>query len=179
MTRATHITAVLIAALAATTLAGTANAASTSPESDDAQVASPNEQGLFELYSTPAPGQVSAMSWSGSLTGWGPGNHESHHWADNDYTEVQFTDCTVSSGTGLSVSVKLWQAIPFNLDKDMGNKTFANCFNGYSASSRGAWNAYYADGDNRYFTLPAINGSSTIRTTVSVRQVYVDTTAAD
>ncbi|GAA3081929.1 hypothetical protein GCM10017562_59110 [Streptomyces roseofulvus] len=182
MTRTMSARAAMIAALAAATLVGTvtsASAASASSSGDDAYVTNPSEQGLIELYSTPDPGQIGPMNWEGSLGGWGPGNFESRHWADNDYTEIQFTGCAVSSGTGTSVTVKLWQAIPFSLDKDMGNKTFTNCFNGASYTSRGEWNAHYDNGDNRYFTIPAINGSGTIRTTVSVSKVYVDTSLAD
>ncbi|MFH9742112.1 hypothetical protein ACH4MA_31030 [Streptomyces roseolus] len=182
MTRTTHLRAALTAALAAAALVGTvtsANAESVPPQSGDAYVANPGEQGLVELYSAPDPGQMGPMNWEGRLGGWGPGNFESRHWADNDYTEIQFTGCSVSSGTGTSVSVKLWQAIPFNLDKDMGNNTLTYCFGGPNNTSRGEWNAYYSGGDNRYFTIPMINGSSTIRTTVSVQKVYVDTTAAD
>ncbi|MEU3689464.1 hypothetical protein [Streptomyces narbonensis] len=182
MTRTTRMRAVLIAALAATTLVGTvtsANAKDVQSKSSDANVTNPNERGLFELYSTPESGQIGPMNWDGPLGGWAPGNFESRHWADNDYTEIQFTGCSVSSGTGTSVTVKLWQAIPFSLDKDMGNKTFTNCFNGATSTSRGEWNVHYDNGDDRYFTIPAINGSGTIRTTVSVKKVYVDTSLAD
>ncbi|MFC9591335.1 hypothetical protein ACFTUC_16295 [Streptomyces sp. NPDC056944] len=182
MTRTTNMRAMVIAALAATTLVGTtasANAEDAQPGSGDAYVTNPNEQGLFELYSTPEPGQIGPMNWDGAIGGWAPGSFESRHWADNDYTEIQFTGCTVASGSGTSVTVKLWQAIPFSLDKDMGNNTLTNCFKGATYTSRGEWNVHYANGDNRYFTIPAINGSGTIRTTVSVKKVYVDTSLAD
>ena len=79
MTRTSHVRAVLIAALAATTLVGTitsANAKGTQPESSDAYVANPNDPGLIELYSTPEPGQIGPMSWEGPLGGWGPGSFE-------------------------------------------------------------------------------------------------------
>ncbi|MET9372825.1 hypothetical protein ABZX98_01530 [Streptomyces sp. NPDC002992] len=81
--------------------------------------------------------------------------------------------------TGQSVGVKLWQAVPYSLDKDMGMKTFTWCFKGANNTSRGEWNAYYTNGDQRYFTTPELNGSSSTRATVSVREVFVDTSAAD
>lgn len=76
-----------------------------------------------------------------------------------------------------SVGVKLWQAIPFDYDKDMGGKTFTACYNG--GTSHGEWDQYYNGGDNRYFTISHINGSVYTQGLVSVDKVYVDTTKAD
>ncbi|MEV4944039.1 hypothetical protein [Streptomyces zaomyceticus] len=182
MTRTTQLRAVLIAALAATTLVGTitsANAKGAQPENGDAYVANSNDPGLIELYSTPKPGQMVPMNWAGPLGGWGAGSHESRHWADNDYTEIQFIGCTMDGAVGKSAHVNLWQAIPFNLDKDMGMQPYYNCFTGPTASTRAYWNAYYANGDNRYFTIPLLNGQAVPYVTVSVDRVYVDTTLAD
>ncbi|MFM9612636.1 hypothetical protein [Streptomyces niveiscabiei] len=61
----------------------------------------------------------------------------------------------------------------------MGTKTFTNCFNGSNSTSSGEWNVHYDGGDNRYFTVAHLNGSDSTRAVVSVRKVYVDTTAAD
>ncbi|MFB7356680.1 hypothetical protein [Streptomyces gardneri] len=182
MTRTRKVRAALIAALAATTLVGTitsANAEGTPPENGDAYVANPNDQGLIELYSNPEPGQLAPMNWDGAIGGWGPGSFESRHWDDNDYTEIQFIGCTMFGATGKSAGVKLWQAIPFNLDKDMGMQNYYNCFTGPNASTRAYWNAYYANGDKRYFTIPQLNGSQYTRATISVKRVYVDTALAD
>ncbi|MFJ7423729.1 hypothetical protein ACIQXD_34765 [Streptomyces uncialis] len=175
--------AALITALATVTLAGTAsvaNANGATPTIEDAHIFNPNEAGLFELQAPePAGGGVQPQNFTSSLINWAPGAHESRHWADNDYTEIQFTDCTVTSGPGTSVDVRLRQAIPFSLDKDMGSKRFTNCFKGDNKTSRGEWDANYSNGDNRYFTVPRINGSESTRTNLNVRKVYVDTTKAD
>ncbi|MEV7673469.1 hypothetical protein [Streptomyces sp. NPDC088752] len=182
MTRTTPVRALLIAALAAATLVGTvtsANAESAQPANGDAYVANPNDPGLIELYSAPEPGQMGPMNWDGAIGSWAPGSFESRHWDDNDYTEVRFVGCVVDQGGGKSAGVKLWQAIPFSLDKDMGTQTYYNCFTGPSASTLAWWNVHYEDGDQRYFTIPQINGSTTIRATMSVKKVYVDTTLAD
>lgn len=177
-----HLRSVLIAALAGTTIVGTitsANAEGTRLQSSDAPVTNPNEQGLIELYSTPDPGQVTPMSWEGSLGGWAPGNNESRHWDDNDYTEIIFTGCTMFGAVGKSAGVKLWQSIPFSFDKDMGTQTFYNCFNSPTSSTRAWWNVHHEGGDKRYFTIPQLNGSIYTRATVSVKTVYVDTDLAD
>ncbi|MFF7000009.1 hypothetical protein ACFY93_34500 [Streptomyces sp. NPDC008313] len=171
----------LIAVMTVATLGGGVASASAdgAPTDDDAYTSfNPNETGLFELYGdSSAGGQIHPYNWSGDLSAWGPGNKESHHWADNDYTEVRFTGCTMAGTTGRSVSVKLWQAIPFGRDKDVGTKTFTACFGG--GTSQGEWNVHYEGGDNRYFTLPQLNGSEYTRAQVSVRKIYVDTTKAD
>ncbi|GGT20281.1 hypothetical protein GCM10010222_72830 [Streptomyces tanashiensis] len=182
MTRTTQRCAVLIAALVATTLVGTITSASakgTQPKSRDSYVTNPNDPGLIELYSAPEPGQIGPMNWDGAIGGWGPGNFESRHWADNDYTEIQFIGCSLDVGGGKSAGVKLWQAIPFNLDADMGMQTYYNCFTGPDASTRAYWNGYYAGGDNRYFTIPQLNGSIYTRAHLYVKRVYVDTALAD
>lgn len=182
MTRTMRLRSVLTATLVVTTLVGaitSASALGAQPESRDAHAANSGDPGLIELYSTPEPGQMGPMNWDGAIGGWGPGSFESRHWDDNEYTEVQFIGCAVDQGGGKSAGVKLWQAIPFNLDKDMGMQTYYNCFTGPDASTRAWWNVYYANGDQRYFTIPQINGSAIIRATMSVKRVYVDTTLAD
>ncbi len=182
MTRTMRLRSVLTTALAATALVGaitSASAQGAQPESRDAHVANSSDPGLIELYSTPEPGQIGPMNWDGAIGGWGPGSFESRHWDDNDYTEIQFIGCTMFGATGKSAGVKLWQAIPFNLDKDMGMQTYYNCFTGPDASTRAYWNAYYANGDQRYFTIPQLNGSEYTRATISVKRVYVDTALAD
>lgn len=175
-----HIRSGLIAVFTAVALTGTAVSASaddSTPPSDDAYTFNPNEAGLIQLYGEAEPGTVQPMNFESSMSDWKPGNKESRHWADNDYTEIQFTGCSVSGPGGSSVTVKLWQAIPFAQDKDMGDKTFTACFNG--GTSRGEWSAHYDGGDNRYFTIPKINGSTSITGSLSVSKVYVDTTKAD
>ncbi|MFJ3768158.1 hypothetical protein ACIPQJ_17445 [Streptomyces sp. NPDC090082] len=182
MTRTMRLRSVLISALAVTALVGTitsADAKGPQSKSSGAYVANPNDSGLIELYTTPEPGQMGPMNWDGIIGGWGPGNFESRHWDDNQYTEIQFIGCWLDQGGGKSAGVKLWQAIPFNLDKDMGTQTYYNCFTGPDASTRAWWDVYYANGDQRYFTIPQLNGSTTIRATLSVKRVYVDTTKAD
>lgn len=76
--------------------------------------------------SPPGDGGVQPRNFTSGLINWAPGSHESRPWSDNDYTEVQFTDCTVTSGPGNSFDVKLWQAVPFAQNKGMGAKTFTN-----------------------------------------------------
>ncbi|MBV1940533.1 hypothetical protein KUF83_28765 [Streptomyces sp. BV286] len=177
------IRAALTAAVVTAALTGTVTVASadaTASASDDAHTFNPNEAGLFELQA-PAPdsGMVQPMNFTSSLSGWAPGSKESRHWADNDYTEIQFTGCTMDGATGRSVGVKLWQAIPLGRDKDMGMKTFTNCFTGSNETSKGEWSGHYNDGDNRYFTIPELNGADFTHAKVSVRTVYVDTSKAD
>ncbi|MFC8091967.1 hypothetical protein [Streptomyces sp. NPDC057301] len=148
---------------------------------EDAHTFNPAEEGLFELQApSDSSGGIQTRNFTSSLSGWAPGTiKESRHWADNDYTEIQFTGCTMIGAAGHSVGVKLWQAIPFGQDKDMGVKTFTNCFKGSNDTSKGAWNVHYNGGDNRYFTIAELNGSQYTRAHVSVKKVYVDTTAAD
>ncbi|MEU2507916.1 hypothetical protein ABZ621_24820 [Streptomyces sp. NPDC007863] len=172
----------LIAALAAATLSGVTTAAHADtprPDGSDLYTIKPNEEGMFPLYSTPEPGQVQPLNWDGWLTGWGPGNNESRHWDDNDYTEVLFTGCTSEGEPVSSLMLKLWQEIPYSLDKDLGVNTLTGCFRGPSYTSQGVWNTHIDGGTKRYFTIPALNGSIYTRATVSVDKVYVDTTAAD
>ncbi|MFJ6659829.1 hypothetical protein ACIQNG_26260 [Streptomyces sp. NPDC091377] len=168
----------LTAALTGTVAIASADGAA--PVSDDAHIFNPNEEGLFELQ---APDEGNGGAWARNFTselkGWGSGSHESRHWADNDYTEIQFTTCEMIGAAGKSVGVKLWQAIPFNQDKDMGVKTFTNCFTGPGKTSKGEWNAHYSSGDNRYFTIDHLNGSQTARLVINVKKVYVDTSKAD
>ncbi|WP_306188770.1 MULTISPECIES: hypothetical protein [unclassified Streptomyces] len=172
----------LIAAVAAAALTGTVTAASAddgATSSDDAYTFNGGEEGLFQLYGPPEPGRMQPRNFTSYLSGWAPGDKESRHWADNDYTEIQFTGCSLVGASSVSAGVKLWQAIPFSRDKDMGMKTFTNCFKGSSYTSRGEWNAHYTDGDNRYFTIPALDGSIYTKANLNVSKVYVDTTAAD
>ncbi len=173
----------LIAAVAAAVLTGTVSVASAddaAPASKDAYTFNANEEGLFQLRA-PASGSGLAQTrnFTSELIGWAPGSKESRHWADNDYTQVQFTGCSLDNGPSLSADVKLWQAIPFGRDKDMGSKTFTNCFKGSNETSSGEWSAHYDDGDNRYFTVPKLNGSEFTRAHLNVKKVYVDTTKAD
>ncbi|MFE9457125.1 hypothetical protein [Streptomyces californicus] len=175
-----HIYAGLGVALAAGLMAVTASSATAdSPSgSEDAYTFNPNEAGLMRLYGEPDPGAaVQPMNFTSELKNWKPSSKESRHWADNDYTEVQFTGCRVKPTGGKSVTVRLFQAIPFSRDKDMGDKTFTACFNG--GTSRGEWDVHYDGGDNRYFTIPKVNGSGSIEGSLEVDKVYVDTTKAD
>ncbi|WP_371096903.1 MULTISPECIES: hypothetical protein [Streptomyces] len=177
-----QIHAGLIAAVAAAALTGTmtvATADDTAPVSEDAHTFNPNEEGLFELQAPADEGGIQPRNFTSSLTGWAPGSKESRHWPDNDYTEIQFTTCEMIGAGGKSVGVKLWQAVPFAYDKDMGVKTFTNCFTGSGKTSKGEWNAHYDGGDNRYFTIAHLNGSGTVHAAVNVDKVYVDTTMAD
>ncbi|MGC3000677.1 hypothetical protein ACPF8X_20540 [Streptomyces sp. G35A] len=178
-----QIRAGLIAAVTAAALTGTVTAATaddTAPVSEDAHTFNPNEEGLFELQA-PADdnGGIQVRNFTSELNGWAPGSKESRHWADNDYTEIQFTTCEMIGAAGKSVGVKLWQGIPFSQDKDMGTKTFTNCFTGPGKTSKGEWNAHYDNGDNRYFTIAHLNGSESTRAVINVEKVYVDTTKAD
>ncbi|MFD3332421.1 hypothetical protein ACFWV1_07175 [Streptomyces sp. NPDC058700] len=172
----------LAAVLTVTALVGaitSASAQGAQPESRNTHVVNSSDPGLIELYSTPEPGQIGPMNWDGAIGAWGPGNFESRHWADNDYTEIQFIGCTMSGAVGKSAHVNLWHEIPFNLDKDMGMQPYYNCFTGPDASTRAYWNGYYANGDQRYFTIPLLNGSEYTRATISVKRVYVDTALGD
>ncbi|MFH8471646.1 hypothetical protein [Streptomyces sp. NPDC018000] len=157
-----------------------ATADDTAPVSEGAHTFNPDEEGLFELQA-PADdeGGTQPQNFTSSLTGWAPGSKESLHWADNDYTEIQFTTCEMIGAGGGSVGVKLWQAIPFAQDKDMDTKTFTNCFTGSGKTSKGEWNAHYDGGDNQYFTIAHLNGSVYTRAVVNVDKGYVDTTKAD
>ncbi|MFI8928122.1 hypothetical protein ACIG3E_10670 [Streptomyces sp. NPDC053474] len=184
----TRTSAVLIGTLTATTLFTAAATADTADDSvpvadaagvvDDASTVSLEEEGLFELQA-PDDGEVHTQNFSSSVNGWVPGSKESRHWADNDYTEIKFTGCTMTEATGRSLDVQLHQAIPFGLDKSIGSKRFSNCFKGSSKTSRGEWDAHYSNGDNRYFTIPKHNGSEYQHTHVSVKKVYVDVSKAD
>ncbi|OLO30361.1 hypothetical protein PZ61_0207415 [Streptomyces sp. MNU77] len=158
-------------------VAATSARADSAPTGEDAHTFNPNEAGLIRLYGDPEPGTMQAMNFTSYMKGWKPGSKESSHRADNDYTEIQFTGCSVNPTGGSSVTVRLRQAIPFSQDKSMGDKTFTACFNG--GTSKGEWSAHYDGGDNRYFTIPKINGSTSIEGSLDVAKVYVDTSKAD
>ncbi|MFD5702824.1 hypothetical protein [Streptomyces lasiicapitis] len=125
----TRTSAVLVTALAASTLfTSVATADDTNPAgdaveiADDAGTVSLDEEGLFELQ---APDdEVQARNFTSSINGWVPGSKESRHWSDNDYTEIKFTNCALIGATGKSLDVTLWQAIPFGLDKSVGTRSF-------------------------------------------------------
>ncbi|GGY24174.1 hypothetical protein GCM10010363_00340 [Streptomyces omiyaensis] len=176
--RRTSLIALLtVATLAATT--ASVHADTPRPVDKDLYTIKPDEKGLFPLYPGPEPGQVQALNWDGSLTGWGPGNFESRHWEDNDYTEVLFTGCTYTGATVTSLMLKLWQEVPYSFDKDLGVNTLTGCFRGPGYTSQGVWNVHVDGGTKRYFTIPALNGSVYTKATVSVSRIHVDTTAAD
>ncbi|CAM5319222.1 hypothetical protein STENM223S_10401 [Streptomyces tendae] len=122
-----QVRAGLIAAVTAAALTGTVTVASaddTAPVSEDAHTFNPAEEGLFELQApSDTDGGIQVRNFTSSLSGWAPGSKESRHWADNDYTEVQFTGCTIDGATW-SVGVKLWLVIPFAQDNAVGTKTF-------------------------------------------------------
>ncbi|MWA11159.1 hypothetical protein [Streptomyces sp. BA2] len=174
-----------MSALAATTLlTSVATADDTDPAggsvdiTDDASTVSLDEEGLFELPSSDN-GEIQPRNFSSSIGGWLPGSHESSHWSDNDYTEIKFTNCTLSGAADKSLHVQLHQAIPFSLDKSLGSKRFTNCFEGSGKTSRGEWDTHVSNGDNRYFTIPKHNDSEHSRTSLKVQKVYVDTSKAD
>ncbi|MFF8380842.1 hypothetical protein ACF07V_32430 [Streptomyces sp. NPDC015661] len=172
----------LIATVAAATLLGavpSAHADTHRPVDSDAYTIKPNEKGLFPLYTTPEPGQIQPMNWDGYLSGWAPGNNESRHWEDNQYTEVMFTGCSWEGEPVTSIMLKLWQEIPYSFDADLGVNTLTWCLKGANNTSIGTWNVNVAGGTSRYFTIPALNGSIYTQSRVSVRTVYVDTSAAD
>lgn len=169
-----------MASAAAVTTQGAAYADDTAPAASSdayAQPTSPNEEGAFLYTDSADSGSVSPMNWSGGLTGWGPGNKESRHWPDNDYTEIRFTGCTMQGATGKSVGVQLWQEIPQGFDDSIGTKTYSACFDG--GTSKGEWNVSVSGGTQRYFELPELNGSSSTHALVSVDKIVVDTTKAD
>lgn len=180
----TRTSAVIVAALTASTLFTSVAAADDADPAgdnveivDDAGTVSLDEEGLFELEA-PAEG-VQARNFTSEINGWVPGSKESRHWSDNDYTEVKFTNCSLIGTRGKSLDITLWQAIPFGLDKSVGTKRFSECFKGSGHTSRGEWDAHYSNGDNRYFTIPRHNGSEHIRTYLNVKKVYVDVSKAD
>ncbi|QEV18753.1 hypothetical protein [Streptomyces alboniger] len=176
-----------MSALAATTLlTSAATADDTGPAgdtvdiTDDAGTVSLDEEGLFELPAS-NDGEIQPQNFTSKIVEWKPGNHESSHWSDNDYTEIKFTGCSLEgvSGGGRSLHVQLHQAIPFSLDRSLGSKRFTNCFKGSGKTSRGEWDTHESGGDNRYFTIPKHNDSEYSRTSLDVRKVYVDTSKAD
>lgn len=85
-------------------------------------------------------------------------------------SELMFWTC-YSPAT--SVTVQYHRDISAWPDADYDDKKFTNCFKGYYAESRGEW--HDLPSGEYYFGINAIGSAST----VDVKDVLVDTTAAD
>ena len=100
---------------------------------------------------------------------------ESHRWADESYTEVNFKGCN-NSRLDESVGIQIYQDINNWPDDGYGEKTFTKCFDGGTSTGTESGlppGAYY-------FKIMSVDGyhDSTLYS-VDVSSVSVDTTLAD
>ena len=116
-----------------------------------------------------------SANWTSYISSWTDGN-ESRRWADESYSQVQFTNCFAQYGTTDQVVVKMWQDKPLATDPSYGSKTFTNCFKGSGYTSNGEWTGL-PSGDFYFETDKIAQGGSCCLLNVST--VYVDTTQAD
>jgi hypothetical protein len=98
---------------------------------------------------------------------------QSRRWADESYTEVQFTGCTAEYGSR-KVTVDMREDISNWPDTDYGSATFTNCFNGASYVSDGQWTGL--EQGNYFFDLTKVGDGGGL---LDVKTVYQDTTQAD
>ncbi|MET8538696.1 hypothetical protein ABZV67_45350 [Streptomyces sp. NPDC005065] len=110
-----------------------------------------------------------SANWTSYISSWGNGD-ESRRWADESYSQLQFTGCYVTYGSQ-DVTVAYYRDIPFSTDAKYDSKTFTACFSG--GTSNGEWTGL-ATGDY-YFKATDVGGGGLL----DVNKVYVDTTLAD
>ncbi|MEU0525993.1 hypothetical protein [Streptomyces niveus] len=120
-------------------------------------------------------GGVTIANWSSYMEGVTSG-FESRRWDDVDYTEVRWTGCHTGSWDSFDwAQLEVWQDRSLQPDKNWGQKTATNCFEGPSSVSAGEWTGLAAG--QHYFEICNINGGFTQQ--LWVNNVYVDTTSAD
>ncbi|MGQ4486546.1 hypothetical protein ACN6LM_003378 [Streptomyces sp. SAS_281] len=91
---------------------------------------------------------ASADSWTGHLTGAGPG-YESHRWGDDGgRTNIKFTGCK-DDWNNERVAVQLFKDT-FGPDPYYSSQNFSECFKGSTSTSSGWWEdhgsgSYYFD----------------------------------
>ncbi|MET8446991.1 MULTISPECIES: hypothetical protein [Streptomyces] len=115
-------------------------------------------------------------NWSSYINSWTDGD-TSRTWADESYSQVQFTGCTAQYATTKQVVVQLWDYDALSSNDYYGSKTFTNCFNGASYTSNGEWTGLPTEPDFYFETSKVGQGGSCCL--LNVKSVYVDTTKAD
>lgn len=114
-------------------------------------------------------------NWTSSITA-ASVSFESRRWADELYSQVQFSGCHTDSGVTKSTDVQMWRDISLQPDDSYDNKTFTACFNG--STSNGEWTDLGSGKKDVYFQIMKIGGS-TFGPQLTVNSVSVDTTKAD
>ncbi|MFG1811196.1 hypothetical protein [Streptomyces sp. NPDC049040] len=118
-------------------------------------------------------------NWTSSITNGSPG-FESRRWDDQQYSQVQFTDCVMYDTIAApeSVDVQMWRDISLAPDDSYDNKVFTACFGG--GTSNGEWTDLPTNTVSVYFKLHKVGGRDGKGVTwIDVGKVYADTTAAD
>ncbi|MDX3098722.1 hypothetical protein PV703_24270 [Streptomyces sp. ME01-24h] len=110
-----------------------------------------------------------SANWTSYISSWAKGN-ESRRWADESYSQLQFTGCFVQNGTQ-DVTVAYYRDVALAVDPKYDSKTFTACFG--SGTSNGEWTGL-PSGDY-YFKAMDVGGGGLL----FVDTVYVDTTQAD
>ncbi|MBT2488249.1 hypothetical protein J7E96_06875 [Streptomyces sp. ISL-96] len=115
-----------------------------------------------------------SANWTSYINDWTDGD-ESRRWADESYSQVQFTTCDAQNGTEDSVVVKMWKDVSYDYDTSYGSKTFTKCFTA-GETSNGEWTGLPTG--NFYFEAAKVaqGGKCCL---LNVDKVYVDTTQAD
>jgi hypothetical protein len=126
------------------------------------------------LYEEPGTG---VYNWSSYLDQVLVG-FQSRRWDDVSYSEVRFTDCDTSAlnpGSQESTEIELRWDRSLQPDRSWETRTYLRCFDGSNLTSAHEWHGLEAG--NHFFQVHRIN--TRVDDSVSVDDVYVDTTSAD
>lgn len=103
---------------------------------------------------------------------------ESRRWADEQYSEVMYRNCSGPESSGGSTpyktTIQMHRDISAWPDADYDTKTYTECFKGYMHQSDGAWHDL-PKGDY-YFSVNGVWGGVG---KLDVEVIMVDNTAAD
>lgn len=125
--------------------------------------------------------QPMGHNWQSYISDWSI-DTESHRWKDNHYTQIHFRNCSLQSRGS-----KYWKSFDIQLkedkslapDKKFGVHRGKACFHGGVTTMH--WNHDNdRSGDNRYFKLAGIDGTSVgTYQRFNAGYVFVDTTKKD
>ena len=103
---------------------------------------------------------------------------ESRRWADEQYSEVIYRNCSGTRSSGGSdpyaTDIQMHRDISAWPDADYDTGHFTNCFKGYMYQSDGEW--HDLPSGNYYFSVEGVYGGVG---QLDVEVIFVDNTAAD
>lgn len=101
---------------------------------------------------------------------------QSRRWADEAYTQVQYTGCT-DTGINYDTGIDMRKDNSLAPDTDYGTVQFTNCFRGASLVSNGQWTGL-ATGQY-FFQVAYIDDDVNFDNWLTVDTVYQDTSQVD